>query len=210
MGMYPVYKEIRSDTLTALLSNPGDPAHVDGLLFVDDGESIRWSDEASVAAAADPSRFHRSDLPFSVEQRSVLGTIQLGKLPDWDDHLGFRCILAARDGDELDEVLAILGARENPDATAEALAELGIEPAELPHRTHTGEDDLLGFDTELVCYGIPGYRTAGDLAAVWARVEDMLEGFPERVPSILDVVEAEVRYYYGCAARRSADLYAVW
>ncbi|MBO6935170.1 MAG: hypothetical protein JJ863_09340 [Deltaproteobacteria bacterium] len=211
MGMYPAYKEIRESTLAALLSNPHDAAHVDGLLFVPaDGDRVSWSIETCEADVVDASRFGRAELPFTDDERKTLGGLSLGKYPDWDEHLGFRHVLAAEDGDTLDEVLAILGAGENPDATAEALADLGLEPAELPNRSETGEADLMGFDTDLVCYGIPGYRTPGDLAAVWARIEDMLDGFPERVPAILDVVEAEVRYYYGCAARRSADLYLVW
>ncbi len=31
MGMYPAYEEIRESTLEALLANPHDAAHVDGV-----------------------------------------------------------------------------------------------------------------------------------------------------------------------------------
>lgn len=87
MGMYSESKEIPAALLDQVLQHPGDPAWVDGLLFVEGSSgTVEWSKAASRSAIDDEELLRRFTCPyldFSVDERRRLARYDLGKLFDW-------------------------------------------------------------------------------------------------------------------------------
>nr|BFE58665.1 hypothetical protein GCM10020063_031910 [Dactylosporangium thailandense] len=205
MGMYEEYKEIPAALLARLLEHPRDSAWVDGLLF----EANRWSAAASWSTLADEdlrARFTWPHLAFSTEQRRRLGSYDCGKYPDPD---WFGHFLFAADTEQRIDLTGVLS--DDFDERNAAWKKLVTVPVEVAHRSAYREGDQeYGFGTDVPCYGISGYRTAEDLAAVWAKIERVLANYPELAGRIIEQFEAEIRYYHGCVARGSVDLSVCW
>lgn len=64
--------------------------------------------------------------------------------------------------------------------------------------------------SETPCYGINHHRTPGELAAVWQRIDRAVTSHPDLTGRVVDRFATDIRYYYGCAARGSAELSVVW
>ncbi|GHJ42730.1 hypothetical protein Cs7R123_00720 [Catellatospora sp. TT07R-123] len=203
-----MYKEIPATLLAQLLERPDDARRVDGLLFAP-GAASGWSAAASRTTLTDEqldARFTWPGLAVSADQRHLLGGLDLGKYPDPD---WFACFLAAAEDPAGIDLTGLL----SPDPAEQAAAwRTATEEADLgPHHSaHQDGDSEYGFSTDTPCYGIPSYRRSEDLAAVWARIERVLAAHPRLAGRIVEQFGPEIRYYHGCAARGSADLYVCW
>ncbi|MFG2039551.1 hypothetical protein [Dactylosporangium sp. NPDC048998] len=215
MGMYPMYKEIPATLLARLLEHPDDEKWVDGLLFEaldpDSDTAPDWSAAASYSTLTDEelrARFTWPRLTFTAGQRRRLGWYDLGKYPDpdWFGHFLFAADTPQRI--DLTGVLSDSGDWDERTAAWEKIAEAPIQVAH--HSAYHEGDSEYAFGSDVPCYGINGYRTAGDLAIMWDKIERVLAAYPELADSIIEKFDHEIRYYYGCVARGSVDLYVVW
>lgn len=99
-----------------------------------------------------------------------------------------------------------LGKLPDPPADEEFWSYLeAVQPAD-PDETETRP----AIHTDMPCYGINGYRTADTLSAMWRRIDRALTARPDSLDRVVNRFNDEIRYYYGCAARGSADLLVIW
>lgn len=214
--MYPAYKEVPVAVLEALLAHPDDERANDALLFEGEGEAGCWSAAATRCELSDEvlaERFAGAVVPVEPDDRRWYAGIELGKYPDWEDDLPFRYFVGLGDVDRDLDLTDVLE-RRNPDEDVARWAALGVEPvhfrrARVTHTTAVGTEQC-GFATDVVCYGISGYRWPHELAATWSWILEALARTARFRARVLARFADELRYYEGCAARRSGDLYLIW
>jgi len=215
--MYPTYKEVPVEVLEALLAHPDDARANDALLFVTTDETADWSEVTVRCVLPDDvlaDRFASAVLLVDVEHRRRYGAFDLGKYPDWETDVAFRHFVGIGDVDQDVDLTGVLEPELPEDQEIARWAALGVEPVRfrtgrVTHQTESGLDQC-GFSTDVVCYGISGYRCRNELAAVWSWILAALARSGVHRARVLERFEQELRYYQGCAARRSADLYLVW
>lgn len=225
MGMDPERKEIPAALLARLLERPDDPAWVDGLLFVLEGNVVKWSAAASRSALGDEElarRFTFPGLTFSAEQRRTLGRYEYGRTRDWepdvdDQFLQYKkAVSSDATVPQLTGLLDEAGDDFYHRAVRQPLARPhgAGEPAWLGSQettTAVGEPvERRPLATDLVCYGIGSYRTAEEMAEAWRTIERNITRHPDLIERVVTKFADELRYYYGCFARGSGELYLVW
>ena len=210
MGMYPGSREIPAALLEQVLQRPDDPAWVGGLLFVEDSSGVLdWSEAASRSALDDGElarRFTCPYLDFSVDERRRLASYDLGKLGHCPDDAEFWHYMATvESGVTAADLGALLDApRETWWAAIEAnMAAASTAPASVGRDRPT-------IRSEVPCYGINDYSTPAELAAVWQRIDRAVTSHPDLTGRVADLFATDIRYYYGCAARGSAELSVIW
>ncbi len=212
-----MHLEIPRDLLDKVLEDPGNAAWVDGLIFSPDGggssAAATWSDLSDEELE---SRFTWPHLTVTAEQRRLLASYDCGKLgafEPWNAEAPFFYLLNAADHpDQIDLEYMLSIDDDGSDALADAWGTAVGEPAlvHASHRSHTVDGVNHGIASNVACYGISGYRTPEDLAGIWRKVDRIVTRYPDLVGPIVDRFDTEIRYYYGCFARGSADLHVIW
>jgi hypothetical protein len=210
MGIYPQSKEVPEPVMAQVLQRPEDPEWVDGLLFTRVRPGIvEWSEATTRSALSDDElerRFSCPYLPFSAAERRTLGTLDLGKFPYWDSGETFwRYVDAAGSGTPAPGLAGLLS--EDEEAWHEAIDEREGPPRASPP---AGSAPRPAVRTGVPCYGISGYQTPAEMAGTWHRIDRAVAAHPGLTGRVVELFGEHIRYYYGCAARSSAEITAVW
>lgn len=223
MGMWQTQKEISALTLEKLLERPWDHELVDGLLFADDGS---WSLEATRTTLDDQAlirRFQSPYLPMSLEEMRTLGELDGG---DFDPSLElsedlplFACLLTAGDPARSEDVrylLSIAGPLDKPrsEVASELRSRFDLTPPESARSANTWVTPegakCYGFASTVPCYGINSFTPPSDIAAKWAALERVIHVHEAYRTELMTVFGPELKHYYGCAMRGSAELWVIW
>jgi hypothetical protein len=141
----------------------------------------------------------------------VLGGLSLGKYPSWDEEAPFAHFLALKHEEGLPHVLESEADPDTELARWQALSRdtVSLRSATATYRSSSGHA-ILGFDTDVVCYGINGHRTPDELRAIWETARRAMARFPRHRDRLVARFAPFLTYYEGCALRGSADIYLVW
>ena len=206
MGMYPVNKEIPSEVLKKLLTNPKDEKFVDSLLFNAD---TNWTPELLKSNLSEEELnkvFICPHINFTVEQKISLGELDLGKYPYYETDFEFRCFLRLAEAQYSKINISKILYNEK-----DGLSEIMKEPATDITNSKTSDKTVRkGFHSDVPCYGICSYSTPEELQIKWQKIEQIFKKYPEHISQFLKLYEDKIFYYYGCAMRKNADLYIMW